>query len=212
MDSTGNSVWEKRLLVLPSNFVSAYSKISTLLSTTDGMRFTIAGELFDTSVNERRSCILQIDTDGNLLWFRSLEKPHLSVNEIDIVASPGGGFYFVSSISLDPPVVPPGNEPSTSWIYYGKLTEQGDTVWTRKVNMKIDSSYTYYGRKIVMTDDYHLLVMSTLGNEYRPVLFKADTFGNLVWYHEYYRINHFHPLQYWSALVQQGSIRWLQEV
>jgi hypothetical protein len=92
------------------------------------------------------------------------------------VTNPTGGYYFIGSNSL----LPHTTMPQYSAVYYGKLNEYGDTVWTRSF---VDSLHYAQGLQIRWSNDgQHLLLLANGNIEHESGLIKIDTNGNIIWY------------------------------
>jgi hypothetical protein len=189
-DMAGNLLWEKSYL--KSDNVSTPDRIRL---SADKQHYAISGWMVDTAAHYGGSCLLVTDTMGNLVSFKRLKRPYDSWAEIDIVTNPSGGYYFAGSYSKLPPnVVAQGSN-----VYFGKLDEAGDTIWTRTLS---DSLYYAIGYHIEWSTDHnHLLIHAAGSGEEVPALIKIDTTGNIVWYHKIQ-----HHYNFWDPWYVPGQV------
>jgi len=171
-DTALNLVWEKQFMECPI----VLAEPNKIICSSDKKYYVISGALADTNQFTENTYFVKLDTLGNLIWAKKLPKKYLSVNYCDIVANPTGGYYFITSHSVDSGLGPG----TTSSIYYGKLDEDGDTTWT---HVFADSLGYCEGSEIAWSNDGRHLLISGVGNAgTRPTLVKIDTLGNVLWY------------------------------
>lgn len=193
-DLSGEIIWEKRYMRTTGNF-----DINKVTLSADGSHYVFAGRIKDTSThNGSGSCIIKTDTAGNMVWVTSLPKEYWSDAEMDIIANPGGGYYFVSSWSTQPDMQ---GIPQYGNIYYGKLDEQGDTLWTRIFS---DSLNYAQGHRIEWAHDGNLVIFASGNQGHLPALLKVDTAGNIHWVRTYQRIYNFGMPLYVPSQILQG--------
>lgn len=188
-DTLGNVIWQKSMW-----FKSlAVPDIQSVVLSADKKNYVFAGRMPDTTIDYNgRSCIVKTDTAGNIIWVNSLKKKYLSEHKIDIVTNPTGGYYFTSSWSTEPDFQ---GQTIYSQIYYGKLDEQGDTIWTK---VHFDTTNLPYGQghKIAWTQDSNLVIQATAELGDLPVLMKIDTLGNVLWLRTYLHAYNFNQPWY----------------
>ncbi len=174
-DTLGKLLWEKRYF----NFANPVApRAERIVLSADKKSYVIVGELKDTIAQPFLPCsgMLKVDTNGNEIWFKKLNRSFLSVNDMDIVTNPTGGYYFAGSFSTLPDI---GGVPQGSIVYYGKLNEQGDTIWTRSFQ---DSLYRCSAYQIEWSNDHQHLLLKAENGYHTPALIKIDTNGNIIWY------------------------------
>jgi|GEM_PF-6662702 len=168
-DTTGNLIWEKEYL----NTEKDINDIN-ITKTNDGY-YIVSGSMKDTSIHLVGSCYMKFDTSGNIVWLKSLKKQYQSYSRMDIATNPGGGYYFVSSVSRSATMAP-----DSSFIYYGKLDEKGDTLWTKDFRKWF---YNCEGIQIKWTSDYkNLIILVGAYSSTQSGVLKIDTLGNPIWY------------------------------
>lgn len=196
-DTSGNIIWQKEYLKAPGT-----SEEIKLIKSADNNGYVMAGWMVDTTIGVEGSCIVKTDTSGNIIWMKRLKKSYLSINNIDIVVSPDGGYYFVSSCSKSPVLAP-----DSSYVYYGKLNDLGDTLWTKTFSADFKNCY---GTHIMWVNNSELLIQVGAYSDHRGGSMKIDTAGNVIWNRIYDHIVSKTPLQQvWgqfhsSAILSDG--------
>lgn len=189
-DSTGDELWSRKYFA-NQNYGTGLTGLPTavkVINGGDGNSYVIAASVADKAKGYFEVIVMKTDTAGNVLWHKSLPKPYLSWNDIDIVALKNGGYGFISTYNDTLPVgwggTTPGGYPH---IYYGKLDEQGDTVWTRKFRGKQSA---HYGKQIMEADNGDLLLYGTF-DYYKGhnIVLRTDSNGRIKWYREYAHID-----------------------
>ncbi|HEY1032288.1 MAG TPA: T9SS type A sorting domain-containing protein [Flavipsychrobacter sp.] len=170
-DLSGNTVWQKNMFFSP-----AIPGNNNITLSADGKSYLVVGPMYDSVKNIFTSGMVKLDTDGHVLWMKSLPKPaHRHYNDMDIVTIPSGGYYFVSSISKSSILAP-----DSSYIYYGKLDENGDTVWTKTFR---ELFYNCKGYQLQLTpDNKHIIFLTGPYSGEKSGFMKTDTNGNVIWY------------------------------
>lgn len=175
-DTTGVKLWERRYLRYPN---TPSQKPMRIALSADKASYLVVGDMRDTTGIPFIPCsaMLKVDTNGNLVWFKKLLRKYRSENDMDIVTNPTGGYYFAGSVSTVPDL---GGVPQGSIVYYGKLNEQGDTIWTRSFQ---DSLYRCSAYQIEWSNDHQHLLLKAENLFHTPALIKIDTNGKIIWYH-----------------------------
>lgn len=168
-DTTGKLIWEKEYLSTEKGIDDI-----NITKTNDG-NYIVSGSMKDTSINAVGSCYMKFDTSGNIVWLKSLRKQYESYSRMDVATNPGGGYYFVSSVSRSAAMAP-----DSSFVYYGKLDDKGDTLWTRDFRKLF---YNCEGIQINWTSDYkNLIILVGAYSSTQSGVLKIDTLGNPIWY------------------------------
>ncbi|MBW7913399.1 MAG: T9SS type A sorting domain-containing protein [Taibaiella sp.] len=177
-DSVGNTVWDRKYYTV----YPGIANVGKIALSSDSLHYIVAVNMRPGQSGQMHSSILKLDTAGNVIWLKTLPKPYISENDVDIVTNPTGGYYFVSSVSLAPPLS--DGSPGYSSIYYGKLDENGDTIWTKNFNGYFNNSS---GNQIAWTPNKnHLIILAGPVSKTRAGAMKIDTSGNVIW-HRFYR-------------------------
>jgi hypothetical protein len=195
-DTLGNIIWQHNIMMQSSLQVPTINRI---VISADRQHYLIAAIAFDTITNQYAVCLIKTDTSGNINWIKELPQEYLSYLAIDVAASPSGGYYFASSSATKPPRML-GHSGESMWgnaeLYFGKLDENGDTVWTRKYGHKVPAPadtgyYDFVDQHIAIDKDNNLLIESTtLFYYFSPAFIKADSMGNVEWYRQYLHVQY----------------------
>lgn len=195
LDSAGNLLWHRSY----NSFASLQwgAMTTKLIISPDETEYMIAG-----TVDYGNPYLLKTDSSGNEVWHRPLQlresyAEHTDLTagtnqcSLDIAAAPGGGYYFVSTTPYW--IVYNANLDTASQLafYYGKLSEDGDTVWTKQYQ-PYDSFNTNLGRQVRVAPNGDLIMSGNLYKknvsngmwESRTCIFRTDSLGNVIWYRE----------------------------
>ncbi|KAA5536558.1 T9SS type A sorting domain-containing protein [Taibaiella lutea] len=147
------------------------------------------------------SYILKTDSAGNEIWQKSLQlreslsnhpalEPSSPSSSFDISPAPDG-YYFISSTPYKFFETVGQEWDSQYAFYYGKLDEQGDTIWTKQYQPYNDYNYNY-GRQIQTAANGDLIMSGLVSKmkqngvtyEEHAAVFRSDSLGNIKWYRE----------------------------
>jgi len=171
-DSNANLIWEKTFLnpniAGSTSIVLSHDSTSYILSA------------FDFANNgSNNNIIIKTDTAGNILWQNQLPNTNPSYC-FNLIATQDGNYAFLGTCS-DSLV---SGIPYYLYFYYGKINENGDTLWTKKFIK--DRIYASQGSQLCEASNGDLLLLGTRDSAYdRNALLRTDKDGNIEWYREY---------------------------
>ena len=134
------------------------------------------------AVYNRKYFIIKVDSNLNHQWTKKLgQTKEFLRNKIILSSSKTGGYLFAASYFDDwnP------NYPGRMW--FGKLSENGDLLWSKKVFKEFDSeiiSGTYYPymlqppMSIVENDNGDIIIGGQVNFDDGPYIYKTDSSGN----------------------------------
>ncbi|HXS37143.1 MAG TPA: T9SS type A sorting domain-containing protein [Flavipsychrobacter sp.] len=188
-NKNGVLLWEKKFFWSTQN-----ETVDKIVVSTDAQHYIIGGYLYDSASGCNQSFLLKTDTAGNEVWRKYIPRKFLNpvgdfaipFDDIDIIAAKGDGYYFSGTyieFNAAPHYIP------CSRFYYGKMDEDGDTLWTKSYGNDSGIASTSIGINIAYSSDGNLLMTgnNNYTDAYMPVLFKADTLGNVLWFREQLR-------------------------
>lgn len=182
-DSTGIMIWQKAYNTLCDTAGSPTA--FRILLGNDSISYIIAGQTTVTP-SMAGNFIMKIDTSGKEIWTSYLPRPYITMCNIDLARTGNSGYAFVSSYSINPG---PTGSYDAPYFYYGRIKENGDTLWTKLFR---NCNCSTYGNAIYVTDNKDFLLLGTHDDtSSRPTLIRTDSNGNVKWYREYY---YRHPL------------------
>ncbi|MDR3680109.1 MAG: T9SS type A sorting domain-containing protein [Flavipsychrobacter sp.] len=194
-DSLGTIIWEKQLFTVPNIYL--FTTFATqVLATDDGGAVLSGFAINRPGVLGTSHIFLRIDSAGNTVWQKNYRKknyPETSINSFDdICKAAGGGYYFLAEIAtLDAGPAGPGN----SLLYYGKINDLGDTIWTKQFADTGDVALDGYKYTQAMairqrSNGDLLLTGNVYYNSYEhPLLVIADSNGKVKSYREYITVD-----------------------
>src|SRR5690606_15577406 len=153
----------------------------TILSN-DGQNYITIGEMRNVNKGYGEMFIMKTDLAGNMLWQKFLPRLYPAHQSMDIIPLQYGGYAFVSTLQDTI-----GGTWQPSSVYYGKLDEDCDTVWTRAYRK---TELPSVGYQVVETEDAGLVLYGRRfhGGEINAVI-RTDSTGRIKWYREYYYID-----------------------
>lgn len=190
-DLTGNMLWQKE--IPNTSAIQFSSKATRIIPATDGTGYLIAGQQGAFLENK---IIVKVDTAGNFLWRKQIKQPIPEYNyyfgkPFDIAPALNGGCFFTAS---DPYKVYSefyGDSVHRERIYYGRLNQNGDTLWTK--TYVHDTAWGFaVGGGIQVANNGDLIITGLgqsrdhqLGFWFRhAVVLRTDSLGNPIWYRE----------------------------
>lgn len=150
--------------------------VASSIIATDSNYF-VASFVTDYS-NFYRSCLQSIDTNGNLLFVKTIGKPNWYFK-------PGSSSSMImandSTIVLAGTVYDAGTQYLVNLIKYNLL---GDTLWTKQFG---DSIHEYVSFQCKQTLDKGYILVGAMddGSSTQALLIKTDSLGNLLWEQNY---------------------------
>jgi len=132
----------------------------------------------------RKYFIIKVDSNLNFQWMKKLgQTKEFLRNKIILCSSKTGGYLFAASYFDNWNANYPGR------MWYGKLSENGDLLWSKKVFQEFDSeiiSGTYYPymlqlpMNIVENKNGDIIIGGQVNYDDGPYIYKADSLGNKI--------------------------------
>lgn len=184
-------VLTKEDLTERSRIVLGAGKIARGMSLAIKNDSIIALGTIQTKVNNDRDIyVVKMDKKGGKKWEKTfgVKSIDASANDeaYDIIASKNGGFYITGSM----------NKQNTPSVFLMKISDNGDSLWTKTYNPGIGYSITY-------TQDGQLAIGGSFGNanEGHMAVLKLSTDGTMIWNKSYEDKNY----SFGATLVNQPS-------
>lgn len=185
-DSNARLIWEHTYFGYKGNVIGY-----KIVPGNDDTSYVIAGMCVNPDSNKGDDFFAKIDSAGNLQWQKFTLKSDYSQGLIDITPC-YGGYAFVSSLT-DSLIFSGGDYyAGNSYFYYGKINENGDTLWTKRYRRQ---GYWCEGHRIIETKDRDLLLLGIRYYAYDyPAVIRTTVNGDVQWYREYtYNAENSHP-------------------
>lgn len=183
-DSNANQIWSRKYFPLNNFGVIpvtglVYSYKTILCS--DEHSYLTTGIIWNQQKVTVDVFLMKTDPNGNIYWLKFLPRKNLAWPDMDIISLKDGGYGFVSTYNdtSDWPNVPTD-------IFYGKLDEDGDTVWTRTFSRYPYTQGRQQGRQIAEAENGDLIITgtSTWYGVYN-ILLRTNAAGQIKWYRTY---------------------------
>ncbi len=149
-----------------------------------GGHATFANDSDYNPIYNRKYFIIKVDSNLNYQWIKKIgQSKDFFRNILNIVPSKTGGYLFTASYFDDWNANYPGR------MWFGKLSENGDLLWSKKVFEKFDSeviSGTYHPymlqppMSIVENENGDIIIGGQVNLDDGPYIYKADSNGNKI--------------------------------
>ena len=186
LDSLSNITHKKKFFIGTDKFNK--SDITIAKSTDNG--YLIGGNTIfanDSNYNAlypRKYFIIKVDSDFNFKWIRKFgQSKYFLRNILNILPSKTGGYLFAASYFDNWNANYPGR------MWFGKLSENGDLLWSKKVFEEFDSEVISgtlipymlsCPMSIVENDNGDIIIGGQVNFDAGPYIYKADSNGNKI--------------------------------
>jgi hypothetical protein len=175
-DANANILWSRKMLTFSNN--GNTSTGYKIFQTNDGLAYIVGAITWNPDKNIWDYIIIKTDLDGNIIWKKFLQRKFYAIGEFDLIPLKEGGLAFISSCA-DSDV----SLPQDAYLYYGKLDDNADTVWTKKFRKE-----DYHTRSISITEAENndlILLCNSIYYYERNTAIRTTPKGNIKWYREY---------------------------
>jgi len=184
LDSISNIINKKKFFI----GTERYNRSDlTIASSTDngyiiGGHATFANDSNYNPIYNRKYFIIKVDSNFDIKWMKKFgQSKYFLRNILNIVPSKTGGYLFAASYFDDWNANYPGR------MWFGKLSENGDLLWSKKVFEEFDSEVISgtlipymlsCPMSIVENDNGDIIIGGQTNFDAGPYIYKADSNGN----------------------------------
>lgn len=165
LDYDGNLLWTGYVSQGPNTRID----IADLVLTPDG-NYLLYGTAFPLFTGgPHRLLLTKMNNIGDTLWTRIWENPNWDLSARNLVAVPEGGYLLSAAV----------DDENYPWLL--RLDENGDTLWTRRLDEGYPPSLRYVIVDKVGSDGFVLSGETLAGNIWRSYVARLDASGNRRW-------------------------------
>lgn len=186
-DSIGKIEWDSTYYT-HSNYDESSIFAEAMAPSTDGGH--VIGTTRYYGNNDRSTFIFKIDSLGKVLWETKVGSPFLDYPKLNIVRGKTGGYLFVANYTGKMGVHGPNTYPDDMQLFFGKLDEKGDTLWTKRFNIPGDTIGHTHGLDIEELPNGDIVMLGMKADStFKALLLKTDATGNIKWHRQYWTYN-----------------------
>jgi hypothetical protein len=183
-DQQGGQVWSKRIVINKNQYSMKYLGFPSafrIVASSDGQSYVVTGAAYNKDKLDFDGFITKVDLNGEVIWTKFLPKEHAAGGYFDITSLKNGGYGFCASFAEKPLTI---FNPHDTHVYYGKLDENGDTLWTKHFRKDTLGSDGY---NIAETENNDLIIhYKYYYHNRRSAAIRTTPGGNIKWHRTYH--------------------------